>query len=135
MKVEYWGFITRKMVQDHPNWIFLFGDNLQARGFGGQAKEMRGEPNAIGIPTKKEPSNFPWSFFTDDEYTKNCMAIDRAFFRIPKNPEKIIIPRAGIGTGLAQLQDTAPRTFEYLQSRLAELANGETGDEKGSGRA
>jgi hypothetical protein len=45
---------------------------------------MRGEPNAIGIPTKKRPDNRLDSFFTDDEYTQNVKAIDAAFKKIPK---------------------------------------------------
>ncbi|MBK6589930.1 MAG: hypothetical protein IPG22_16715 [Acidobacteria bacterium] len=50
-------WITRAFVREHRDRIFLYGDNLTRRGFGGQAAAMRGEPNVVGIPTKKLPSN------------------------------------------------------------------------------
>ena len=34
---------------------------------------------------------------------------------------EIVIPSAGLGTGLAKLPDIAPRTFKYLKCRLAGL--------------
>jgi len=49
--------ITRQMLRAEPGTLWVFGDNLQRKGLGGQAKEMRGEPNAIGIPTKKGSSS------------------------------------------------------------------------------
>lgn len=119
-KIEIRDYITRETVRAEKDKIFLFGDNLTGRGFGGQAKEMRGEENAIGIPTKKAPSNNPNSFFTDKEFASNIKAIDEAFGKIP--PEKIIvIPKAGLGTGLAQLEEKAPQTFAYLNEKLAEI--------------
>lgn len=119
-KIEYMKYITRKIVQSNPNKIFLFGDNLLKRGYGGQAKEMRGEPNSIGIPTKKKPSLTPGSFFTDDEFDSNIKYIDNAFDKIPDNCT-IVIPEAGLGTGLAELSERAPKTFRYLSLRLEEL--------------
>src|SRR5687768_3383693 len=74
--------ISREMVRGEKDKIFLFGDNLAGRGYGGQAKEMRGEENAIGIPTKKAPSNNPNAFFTDKEFAANKRAIDEAFAKI-----------------------------------------------------
>ena len=112
--------ITREMVQAEPDTIFLFGDNLLGKGFGGQAKEMRGEPNAIGIPTKRAPSMQSNAFFSDATYADNVKAIDAAFAKIPPNT-KIVVPAAGLGTGLAQLDTRAPKTFAYLQSKLAVL--------------
>ncbi len=44
---------TRAYIRAHPDWLFVFGDNMMRRGFGGQAAEARGEPNAIGIATKR----------------------------------------------------------------------------------
>lgn len=120
MKIEHMQHITRSIVRANPNKIFLFGDNLIGIGYGGQAKEMRGEPNAIGIPTKKKPSMSPDSFFTDDEYDDNIKAMDKAFDKIPDN-HTIVLPMAGLGTGLARLPQRAPKTFEYLCSKLMEM--------------
>ena len=119
-RIEIRDHITRADVRAEKDKIFLFGDNLTGRGFGGQAKEMRGEQNAVGIPTKKAPSNNPNSFFTDKEFSPNKQAIDEAVGKIP--PDKIIvIPKAGLGTGLAQLEEKAPETFAYLNEKLAEI--------------
>lgn len=114
-------FITRADVQKHrDDRVYLFGDNLERKGFGGQAKEMRGEPNSIGIPTKKSPNNNPGSFFTDEEYDDNVKSIDEAFKNIPVD-KIVVIPSNGIGTGLAQLDKKAPKTFRYLQYKLEGL--------------
>jgi hypothetical protein len=119
-------WITRAFVREHRDHIFLFGDNLIRRGLGGQAAAMRGEPNVVGIPTKKLPSNREEAFFTDVELEQNKAAIDDAFDRlscISTTPEQtIVIPANGLGTGRAQLQNRAPLTFAYLEKRLAELS-------------
>lgn len=70
-KIEIRERITRQDLRDEPDKIFLFGDNLKRAGYGGQAKEMRGEKNAVGIPTKKAPNNREESFFTDKEFEAN----------------------------------------------------------------
>jgi len=118
-------WITRSFVRDHHDRIFLFGDNLTRQGFGGQAAAMRGEPNAVGIPTKKLPSNREAAFFSDEEFEKNKAAIDRAFKRLSQISSTalqiVVVPADGVGTGRAQLETRAPRTFAYLQKRLRDL--------------
>ena len=116
MKVEYQKFIRREDLRENPDKIFLFGDNTIHVGYGGQAGEMRDEPNAIGIPTLKEPG----VFFNDNEFETNMRLIDEAFKQIP--PDKtVIIPSDGLGTGIARLDRVAPRTFEYLIKKIKEL--------------
>ena len=119
-KLEIRKRITREDVRAEPDKIFLFGDNLKESGYGGQAKEMRGEANARGIPTKKEPANARTSFFNDKEFEANKNAIDEAFGKIPHG-KTIVIPKAGIGTGLASLEEKAPQTFAYLNEKFAEI--------------
>lgn len=124
--IEKMQFITRQYVKANPDKLFLFGDNLERRGFSGQAGAMRGEPNAIGIPTKKGPSSKPNAFFSDGEFEENKAAIDAAFAAVfgsvSESIRVIVVPSAGLGTGRAQLGKRAPRTFIYLQQKLAELA-------------
>lgn len=95
--------------------------------WGGQAAAMRGEPNAIGIPTKKSPSYSEGAFFTDKEFAENKAAIDLAFAEVisscSDSSRVIVIPASGLGTGRAQLDRRAPRTFAHLKSRLNELSN------------
>lgn len=107
-------FITRDFVRSHPDWIFLFGDNVARVGMAGQAKEMRGEPNSVGIPTKYAPHMFPNAFMTDNRLDFNIERINEAFSLLPPPPKTICIPVDGIGTGLAKLQEKAPRTFAHL---------------------
>jgi hypothetical protein len=106
-------------LRANPEKFYLFGDNLQERGKRGQAI-IRDEPNAIGIPTKKRPSMNDDAFFTDTELASNQRAIDRALNKIPSGAT-VVIPEKGLGTGLARLEEKAPKTFEYLQTRLDEL--------------
>ena len=126
-KVERRQFITREYVRANRNKLFLFGDNLERRGFGGQAAAMRREPNAIGIPTKKSPSYRDDAFFSDDEFEQNKASIDAAFAEIMRaitdSIRVIVIPSDGLGTGRAQLERRAPRTFAHLQKRLTEIAS------------
>lgn len=88
---------------------------------------MRGEPNAIGIPTKMSPSYKREAFFSDEEFEQNKATIDLAIARILRavtdTIRAIVIPSDGFGTGRAQLDKQAPRTFAYLKERLAELTS------------
>lgn len=117
---EYQRHITRKNLRENPNKVYLFGDNLAKRGMGGQAKEMRGEENAIGIPTKKYPTMNDKAFFTDDEFESNKERILNEFKKIPKN-KTVVVPSSGLGTGLAQLDKRAPKTYAFLQECINKL--------------
>jgi len=120
-KVETKAKITRADVKSNPDKVYLFGDNLIGKGMGGQAAEMRGEPNAIGIPTKKAPAMTEGSFFTDADFEVAKKAIDEAFASIPPG-KTVVIPEAGLGTGRAQLQQRAPKIWAYLQQKLSNLS-------------
>lgn len=120
--VEYMKFISRDFVQQNKDKIFVFGDNNEGVGFGGQAKEMRGEPNTIGIPTKKSPLEF----YSDIEYEENKNNINKAVNKIINELKKgktIVFPKDGIGTGLAKLSEVAPKTNSFLTKTLGLLEN------------
>lgn len=115
-------FITRKYVQEHPDVLFAFGDNMARIGMGGQAGHMRGEPNSIGIPTKWSPNLFfnnkDWSDPTViDEIYKGFYTIEEAL----KDGKSVVIPSDGLGTGLAGLPERAPLIFRYIDQRIASL--------------
>jgi len=116
MKIEYQKFIRREDLRNNPDKVYLFGDNTIHVGYGGQAGEMRDEPNAIGIPTLKEPG----VYFTDNGLEVNKQILDEAFGRIPSG-KTVVIPSDGLGTGIARLDREAPRTFEYLIKKIKEL--------------
>lgn len=121
--VEYVKHINRDMLRADPGTLFVFGDNMIERGLGGQAKEMRGEPNAVGIPTKMLPGMGYADFFRDEDYDRAKPKIEAAFLRLHKHAAsggKIVWPADGIGTGLAQLPKRAPKIWKLIEdNRLA----------------
>lgn len=120
-------FITRAMLRAAPETLFAFGDNMFRAGNGGQAKEMRGEPNAVGIPTKWNPGTGISAYFDDRENDlARCREeIDDAFGRLfmhLANGGDVVWPEDGIGTGLAQLATRAPSILAYIENGRAALA-------------
>lgn len=110
--------ITRAMLRAEPQTLFVFGDNLAGIGKGGQAKEMRGMPNAVGVPTKFSPSMAEDAFFFDGCFEAAKPYIDHAFTRLflhAATGGEVVWPEDGIGTGLAQLQERAPAIWQYIE--------------------
>ena len=118
MPVRYEQRVTRAMVKANPSWLFVFGDNLAGQGHGGQAAEMRGEPNAVGVPTKRRPSMDPEAFFTDSDWSRFKAAASAPFARLSGHLETggiVVWPKDGIGTGLARLPQRAPQIWAALE--------------------
>lgn len=116
--------IYRQDLQQNPATLYLFGDNEQRRGLGGQAIQMRGEPNAVGVRTKRRPRLMETDFWTDETYEANCRMIDEDLLPVRQHLAgggTVVIPEDGLGTGLAQLLERAPNTYAYLQAALASL--------------
>lgn len=65
MPLLFQQMIYRADVQRNPHALYVFGDNLQEMGLGGQAVELRGEPNSVGLPTKRAPRWDRSAFFSD----------------------------------------------------------------------
>lgn len=103
-------------VKNNPTKYFVYGDNVMNIGKGGQAI-IRDLKNSIGIRTKKAPSNKPISFFRDDEFVSNCNIILEDILKIKSLHSlghTIVFSQNGYGTGLASLEDKAPKTFDFL---------------------
>lgn len=110
--------ITRQMLRDEPKTLWVFGDDLIQCGLGGQAAEMRGEPNAVGIPTKRLPARDPGAYFTDDDIEAFREAAAPGFRRLAAHlvaGGTVVWPAAGIGTGQADLESRAPRIWVSLE--------------------
>lgn len=117
--------ITRDMLRAEPEARFVFGDNVARKGMGGQAKEMRGEPNAIGIVTKWRPSMSEGSFFNDDDpdilyAVRSCFARIQDQLRV--HGRTVYFPADGIGTGLAELPKRAPKLYAKIKECIDRLA-------------
>lgn len=117
-------FISRADLRANRDALFVFGDNVKERGFGGQAKEMRGEPNAVGIPTKWKPAMDEAAFFSDSDLPAIRGLIDERFEELMRHRAsggKIVWPALGVGTGLADLPNRAPRVWDYIESKRRAL--------------
>ena len=124
MAVLYKMFVTRADIQAEPKVLWLFGDNEARWGMGGQAREFRGEPNAVGICTKRNPGTKTGDYWYDFEFDRCKAIIDQDITR-PSNHVisggTVVIPKMGLGTGLSALDTTSPRLFTYLQQSLSAL--------------
>lgn len=104
---------TLQLFAANPNARYVFGDNTERWGRGGQAKVCRDHPQAIGIATLWAPGKF----FTD------C---DEALVVVRKDLDKVTValkaghdvywPEDGIGTGLARLRESAPGIFAFIET-------------------
>jgi hypothetical protein len=105
------------------SFIYL-GTMTKKKGNGGQAAEMRGESNAVGIRTKRAPSTDSESYWSDRNFDQNCSRIEDDLARVRSHLRRggiVIIPTDGLGTGHAQMERRCPRTFYVLQQSLASL--------------
>lgn len=94
------GVITKQFLDDNPNAIFVFGDNLMRVGCGGAAR-FRYHPQALGFITKKAPDYKDTSYYKPDEYPGVFEhEMNTLISHITDNPGKVFyISR--IGAGLA----------------------------------
>ena len=107
------------LLKANPDKIYVFGDNITESGKGGQAI-IRDEENAFGIPTKVSPNTYEKAYFNDNTYESNISQIDRAIEKIKADGRVVVLPKDGLGTGLAKMQEKAPDTYQYLKQRLLE---------------
>lgn len=126
-RIEFLGIIKRDMLRVAADARFVFGDNLVRRGMAGQAAEMRGEPNAIGVATKRHPGVAETAYFSDDsfdDFTALCVDIAKVRFALDGG-RLIYIPKAGLGTGLSQLPTRAPKLYRHLYDAISAMAGGD----------
>lgn len=125
MTIEFREFIARIDLHLEREKLFVFGDNMVRRGYGGQAREMRGEPNAVGLPTKHRPTMRDGSFFTDKDLAAVLEAIKPDVYRLEehlRNGGTVVWPKYGIGTGLAGLRQRAPLIQQYYDTLVLTLS-------------
>jgi hypothetical protein len=126
MPLKYQQWITRDDLRANPETLYVFGDNLANVGYGGQAKEMRGEPNAVGIPTKASPVKF----LQDGAHLKEvAVHWQRVFNKLDMHllhGGTVVLPTDGIGTGLADLAKQAPICWALLQAKFKYLNDVDT---------
>lgn len=113
---------TRADLRANPDVWFVFGDNLDNSGLGGQAAAARGEPNSFGIPTKRSSG----LYLTDDDCDREFIrpiwdtAFDNLKYILWKGAV-VVWPLDGIGTGLADMPNQCPVLWKNLNERCAEF--------------
>lgn len=118
--------IYKQDIQANPDVLYVFGDNLDRQGYGGQAREMRGHKNSFGIATKRTISHsYPDDYFFDHEEDV-IPIIDQEFSKLQTHIynsqyKAIVIPLDGIGTGLSKMPQYAPKALEYINQKLQKL--------------
>lgn len=128
--------IKRDFVQNNRDHLFIFGDNLQRVGWGGQAAEMRGEWNCVGIATKHSITHsYPQDYFLSKDLNEVETIINlefdclRSFIERSKVLTKdsweaesrfkyLVWPEDGIGTGLSRLPELCPEAMKFIEQQL-----------------
>jgi len=92
--------VTKEYLLKHPEYIFVFGDNLLRKGKGGAAI-LRDLPNTYGFITKKAPNNHDWSFYRPYNYQEVFnQELDKMIKEIQSHPDSIYLI-SKLGGGLA----------------------------------
>ena len=118
---DHW---SKKDARENPERIFVFGDNEERKGTKNQAS-VRGEPNAIGVATKKAPRRDEAAYYDDSELERNIRAIEKDLRRVEealRRGRTVVFSSGGLGTGLSDLPSRAPETYKYLRKRLSEIS-------------
>ena len=99
---KYPEIITEQFLNDHPECVFVFGDNTIHQGMGGAAA-LRFHPQAIGFVTKIFPDMEDSSFYTPENYPSVYLEEVKKLreFAIAHPEKKILISK--LGAGLANL--------------------------------
>jgi len=110
--------LTIEICEKNPDMFFVFGDNLLEQGKAGQAV-IRDCDNAFGIPTKRAPCMKENCFFSDR--VDELLAIQNSlmFLYGVNQALNIAWPKAGIGTGLAELEKRSPVINKILNLSIA----------------
>jgi hypothetical protein len=114
--------VYREDARRNPEVLYVFGDNVTRKGMGGQAAQLRYEPNAVGVATKHSPYTYFGEDAADIAAQKRIIDQDmKRLFDHVINGGVVIWPSRGIGTNRADLHNVAPTTARYLEKKLAAL--------------
>lgn len=109
--------ISRKYIQAHPDYIFLYGHDELRRGCLGQAWDFYNEANTFFIPTLYKYCANPVYY---QDLGAHFESVDFAFSLIPADG-RAIIPCRKIGRGCARMNELSPKLLEYIENRLKRI--------------
>jgi len=115
--------ITEKYLREHPQEVFVFGDNLYRVGDGGAAK-LRHFKNTYGFVTKKKPTHNAEDYYTPQEYDSVYYEeLAELKLTIAVQPEKTFLI-SKIGAGLANKFNIFEKIIEpRIKHDLAQFKN------------
>lgn len=131
---------TANTPKENPKTLHVFGDNLKDNisksksGGRGNSAIVRGNDNAVGIVTKKEPNNNPASFYTDADYDTVAKIIDEDLTKIEKAMASGKYDRleyVNLGGAMAKIKNSGntKKLYKLLRDTEAKLdAYGKTAD-------
>lgn len=112
MPVKYVQWYTTERLRSEPEARFVFGDNCQRVGRGGQAAACRDEPNAIGVATLYAPGDY---YRAADPFALQTVLLDLAIVAAALAAGRTVYaPMDGLGTGLARLPEHAPNLYRLI---------------------
>jgi hypothetical protein len=118
----FWGLDDARRHRDR---LFVFGDNDARRGLAGQAA-IRGEPNAIGLATKRSPSHVAHAYYRDDDFEANAAKISAGVVRILHTLLEGYVPDADAHPGVhtSHANSAEPATGQTAADGRAAAAGG-----------
>ena len=120
--------ITTSFIRANPDYIFVYGLDVQMKGGMGQSIVAFGEPNCYPIFTCwKNCKN--GRYFQDNQFEEIVGHINRAVNDIVKATQQVsgdseprlVIPFPKIVEGGSRMREFAPRTWNYLQRQLRSI--------------
>jgi len=109
---------TRNEIKNNPNKLYIFGDNDERRGLGGQAHETRGNVNVFGICTvcfNRTTGKSLHHYVYEDLSTLAYLVKNNQIYDV------IVFPEDGIGTGISGMSKDFPDLFITLYAELVML--------------
>lgn len=127
--IRFSGWYSPELCRQNPDLVFVFGDNTQGFGKGGQAI-IRDEPNAFGVPTKRKPAMTPGSFFkegNEDDLDAVLRQIKELWAKLGDG-DTIVIPvtkegKVSLGLERAELPSRAPTIYEAIERHVNEMCD------------
>jgi hypothetical protein len=120
VKIVYQKHFSTQDCNDNPHRLYVFGDNLQRRGRGGQAV-IRDCDNAVGLATKHFPTMNDNAFFSSiDKQTVLKEIQDVKDAMIIGEYEELVLPSDGLGTGRAMMKEKCPDLLDIINKEFYE---------------
>lgn len=115
--------ITADWLDNHPKYVFVFGDNTIHAGYGGAAA-LRDHLSALGFITKRYPGNDDKDFFTPETYMPIFLEeVKRLYNTANNHPDKVYLI-SKLGAGLANRFQIFEKVVEpSIKGLLSSLDN------------